>query len=271
MKKILTITSSLGVFFKKFSSSYNKNHNDLLRIDTISTHGGAFWNRNSIECQDDGVMIFKDGQYGSCDEVYCQWKSDIANIYSAEKEMHLSIVNYDHIILLDGLFVSRDAYKMRTLSKGYICGVIGTKELRDHLIRLHESEGKPFYLISSALYWEIYSQLLKLNVKLFDYFAKLGISSKVIVVPHVIPPERISSPLHRLYNLYEQEFLSKKIKQEFGIESLDLLPSTYRATGMGIACIDKYHQPQPDPHHASPEYYSEVCSSFLNDILGEIE
>lgn len=268
MKKVLVISSSLGAFFKQFSTSYSKTNGDRVCLDTISAHGAAFWQGDSIECSENGVINFKNGIGGARNEkIPYTWRADFEVNSSTNEGISLSILDYDHVFFLDGTFVSRHAYRRELVDHGYVCSAIGTPELRKKLFDHYKSIGRKNCLISSALCWGVYKQLLQLNIKLFSFLRDLGISDRAIIVPHVIPPQRTSFDLYRLYNLYEQQFLAKKIKQEFGILSLDIPSSTYQKCGEGISCLDEYHQPAPDHHHASPKWYSVTCSSFLDKCV----
>ena len=108
MKKILTIASSLGASFKRFATSYNQVNDNRIHINTISAHGAAFWQGDSIECSENGVMNFKNGMGGAGnDKISYKWVSDFSDNPTADEGISASILDYDHVILLDALFVAR--------------------------------------------------------------------------------------------------------------------------------------------------------------------
>ena len=253
MNRVLVIGPSHAGIFQGCVDNYFR-HSSSPSFDVVGVHGCAFYSKNSIAYLKDKHIKFCNVEIGS---IQCSWFSKIEGFYESNQTVDLSA--YDAILLLDPLFLSAAFFRNQLVSKSYICSAVHPS-LRNRLMNKY-LDG--FHVISRRQFLECYLSIRPQNLLMFEYIQSECLSDKAYLIPHVLPPVRFSECEYGLYNTGEQQLISDFALEKYKIKSLSMPDDAVVLTDTGAACLEGYHLPHPDVHHASPLYYKKILDSFL--------
>ncbi|MFN9630839.1 MAG: hypothetical protein ACK59A_11505 [Cyanobacteriota bacterium] len=230
-----------------------------ITLQTVGVHGTAFYYDESYQIDDQGIVTLHNH---AKEGVNIRWFHDLPS-GGPKQATTFSLFDYDYIYLLNPLFVSNKRFRMLLITSGFICSEIGDADVRNLLLK-HKWFAGGHQLISYPLWLSVFTHTFPGDMKILEAGKRLGLSDRMMLVPHVLPPKRLNSTEYGLYNLHEQNCLAAYIETTYGIRSLPLPASTYESTPAGgLYCHDRFHKPAPDRHHASPEYYGELFNEIL--------
>ena len=254
MNNMLVIGSSHAGFFKRCVEKYFS-YSGAPSFDVIAVHGLAFYTNDSIEILANKNIRFHDV---NVDQIDCKWYTNIKE-FRKQRNSSINPCDYEAIFLLDPLFLGAQVFREKLLLRNYICSSIDIK-FRKHLMDRFPGN---FHLISRAQFLECYKHFMVVNLKLLQYFYNESIADKVYLVPHVLPPLRHELFEWGAYNIGEQMLISEFALKEFSIKTLPSPEDAIVETENGFTCLEEYHEPHPDPHHATPLYYKRILDAFL--------